>query len=460
MSNNEKQYIIGPEGRCPGTSWDDLAEDDARSVPEFLRQDASQYLGSDPLSTDRYVSAEFFQQEIGRMWPRVWQFAAREEEMWEPGSVVVYENAGYSYLLTRQEDGSIRAFHNVCLHRGRQLRTRNGRVSDFRCPYHAFSWNTDGTLKHIPCQWDFPHLRPEDMKLPEAQVGRWGGYVFIKEEEGGQSLEEYLAPLPDHFTRWNHERRYTSAWAGKVVAANWKATAEAFMEAFHVIATHPQIMPFTGDAQSKYNIYSDHVNLAITPFGTQSPHIDKALSQQEMMDNFLKYNGRVVPKGQSITVPDGETVRQTLGAFNRTRFGAMAGKDINHASDSELQDALTYNVFPNFSPWGGFSPSVTYRWRPWPDQDHTLMEVRILTPVPEGEAIPDAVPMQMLEEDQPWSEALGVMGSIIDQDMGNLPYVQRGMKMSRNKKLQLGNYQESRIRHFHQTLDKYLNGEL
>src|SRR5690606_37547455 len=129
---------------------------------------------------------------------------------------------------------------------------------------------------------------------------------------------------------WEHERRYTTQWAAKVVPANWKAVAEAFMEAFHVIATHPQIMPFTGDANSKYNLYGDHVNLAITPFGDTSPHLkDRQLSEQEVMNAFLRYNGRVVPQGETITVPEGKTARQTMGAFNRERFAKQAGIDLD-----------------------------------------------------------------------------------------------------------------------------------
>ena len=84
------------------------------------------------------------------------------------------------------------------------------------------------------------------------------------------------------------------------------------------------------------------------------------------------------------------------------------------------------------------------------------MEVRYLTPVPEGKPLPPAVPMRMLGPDESWSSVLGVQGAIFDQDMGNLPHVQAGMKASKNQLLNLGRYQESRIRHFHQTLDKYL----
>ena len=459
--DNDKQARLASGFACNhGEAWDELARNDSRRVPAFLLEDQSRFLGSEPLSPDRYVSAEFFQRELERMWPNVWQFAARVEELPDAGDTVLYENAGRSYILARQPDGSIRAFHNVCLHRGRKLRTSNGHVKELRCPYHAFTWKLDGSIHQVPCRWDFAHLKDEDLQLPEAQVEQWAGYVFIKENEGGPSLAEYLDVLPEHFKRWEHERRYTSQWAGKVVKANWKAVAEAFMEAFHVIATHPQIMPFTGDANSKYNLYGDHVNLAITPFGDTSPHLQgENLTQQEVINAFLKYNGRVVPKGESIMVPEGKTARETMGTFNRQRFSQLSGQDLEHASDAELQDALTYNVFPNFSPWGGFSPAVVYRWRPWPDQNHTLMEVRVLDYIPADGPAPRAVPMQMLGDDENWASALGVLGSILDQDMGNLPHVQTGMQASKTGKLHLANYQESRIRHFHQTLDKYLEAE-
>ena len=200
----DKDSRIEAGERCPGTSWDDLARSDSRRVPDFLLTEAYEDLGSEPLSVDRYVDPDFFAREIEKMWPNVWQFAARDEEMPEPGDSVVYDNAGRSYILVRQPDGEVRAFHNVCLHRGRRLREKPGHLSQIRCPYHAFSWNTDGSLKQIPCAWDFPHLESKDMSLPEAQVGRWGGYIFVKESEGGPTLMEYLDPLPEHFQRWQH----------------------------------------------------------------------------------------------------------------------------------------------------------------------------------------------------------------------------------------------------------------
>jgi phenylpropionate dioxygenase-like ring-hydroxylating dioxygenase large terminal subunit len=452
--------VLGPgEARCPGETWDDYMANDKIAPPEFLKADAYEYMGSAPLAADRYTSPEFFERELKSMWPNVWQFAAREEELPEPGDVVVYENAGRSYLVTRQEDGSVKAFHNVCLHRGRKLRLESGYSKDFKCPFHGFTWNTDGGLKDIPCRWDFGHLKDEDMALPEAQVGRWGGYIFLKEAEGGQTLDEYLAPLPEFFKRWRHEECSTVIWVGKVVNANWKVVSEAFMEAWHSIVTHPQILPFTGDANTRYNVYGDHVNVALTPFAVMSPHLDPdAQPQQWIIDEFLKYNGRAGGTEMTVVVPEGTTARRAMAEANRERYTEMTGYDHSDATDAELLDAFTYNVFPNFAPWGGFMPNIVYRWRPWPDQDHTLMEVRIIARAPKGQPIPRSVPMHMLSSEETWSAAaeLSTLGHIFDQDMANLPYVQDGLKVSKTNEVNLGDYQEIRVRHFHRTLDKYL----
>jgi phenylpropionate dioxygenase-like ring-hydroxylating dioxygenase large terminal subunit len=294
------------EARCPGTSFGDLIAADTKPAPDFIRDEVYEYLGSAPLRADRYTSPAFFQQEVEKMWPNVWQFAAREEDMPDVGDVVVYENAGRSYLVTRQPDGSVRAFHNVCLHRGRKLRLDSGWSPEFKCPFHGFTWNTDGSLKEIPCRWDFGHLSDKQMQLPEAQVGRWAGYIFLKENPGGPTLEEFLSPLPDHFTRWNNERRATVVNVGKVIHANWKAVSEAFMEAWHSVTTHPQILPFTGDANTRYNIYGDHVNVALTPFAVMSPHVaDSGNPEQWIIDQFLKFNGRAGGPG-----PEGRGARR------------------------------------------------------------------------------------------------------------------------------------------------------
>ena len=457
------------EEKDRGISWTDLMAIDSRPAPASLTEESYQYRGSDPLPVTRYTSPEFAKLERERMWPCVWQFAAREEDIPEAGDYTVFENAGRSWLVSRQDDGSVRAFHNVCLHRGRKLRTEDGNADTFTCPFHGFSWNADGSFRQMPCSWDFKHLSQEKLQLPEAEVAQWGGYIFLREEKCGPSLEEFLAPLPEHFKRWRHEECTTVIWVAKEVAANWKVTAEAFMEAWHTVVTHPQLLPFTGDSNAAYWTWGDNINVNLVPFGIVSPHLgNTGKPEQWIVDEFVKFNGRSADNYENtgdpfaVQVPEGKTAREALGDAMRKGYTEQTGYDHDDATDAELLDGLVYNVFPNFSPWGGYMPNVVYRWRPGKTPDTCLMEVRILARVKKGEPIPRSVPMNLLGPDQLWTDApeLGVLGSVFEQDMANLPFVQEGLHASKNGEVQLGDYQEIRIRQFHQTLDKYLSGEL
>ena len=461
--------VSGGRARSPGVSWTELMAQDSITPPACLTEDSYTYLGSEPLPTARYTSEEFARAEREKMWPFVWQFAAREEDLPEPGDYVVYENAGRSYLISRQPDGSLRAFHNVCLHRGRKLRDHDGHAEHFTCPFHGFSWKQDGSFDKMPCQWDFAHLKPDEMALPQAEVGQWGGYICVCEESGGPSLEEFLRPLPEHFKRWRHEECTTVIWVAKEVPANWKVTAEAFMEAWHTIVTHPQLLPFTGDCNAAYWHWGDNVNVNLVPFGVMSPHVDPTgKTEQWIVDEFIKFNGRSADNYEAsadpyaVQVPDGQSARAALGAAMRKLYEEQSGYDHSDATDSELLDALVYNVFPNFAPWGGYMPNIVYRWRPGKTPDTCLMEVRVLSRVKKGEKIPRGVPMHFLTADEKWTAAkeIGGLGDVFEQDMDNLPYVQQGLHASKTGKVQLADYQEVRIRQFHQTLDKYLSGEL
>lgn len=456
------------EDRSEGISWAELMEQDTHTPPAILTEESYTYRGSDPIPAARYTSEEFARLERERMWPYVWQFAAREEDLPEPGDYVVYENAGRSFLVCRQEDGSIRAFHNVCLHRGRKLRTEDGHAEHFTCPFHGFSWNTDASFNSMPCKWDFPHLAKQNLDLPEAEVGRWAGYVFIREEGGGPSLEEYLAPLPEHFKRWRHEECTTVMRVAKEVPANWKVTMEAFMEAWHTIVTHPQLLPFTGDSNSAYWFWGDNVNVNLVPFGVMSPHIQEGQGEQWIVDEFIKYNGRSSDNydpdadPMAIEVPEGMSARKALGDKMRAVYTEQTGYDHSQATDSEVLDALVYNVFPHFAPWGGFMPNIVYRWFPGATPDTCVMEVRILSRVKKGEPMPHGAPCKYLTLDQKWTDApeLGGLGMVFEQDMDNLPFVQEGLHASKTGKVNLGNYQEIRIRQFQDTLMKYIDGEL
>lgn len=245
--------------RCPGPSVQDYLDQDSRPVPPALRYERNDHLGSEDIDTARFTSREWAEREMRQVWRRVWQFACLESEIPEVGDHEVYEIGDDSLIVVRTAPDEIRAFVNVCLHRGRKLRTGGGNVSEFRCSFHGFAWNLDGTMQTPPCAWDFPHVTPEKFALPEAQVATWRGFVFINMDPYAESFDSYRGTFDDYYI-WPLENRYKSLHIAKVLPCNWKIAQDAFIESFHVIATHPQMLPWLADANSQYDVIADQPN--------------------------------------------------------------------------------------------------------------------------------------------------------------------------------------------------------
>jgi phenylpropionate dioxygenase-like ring-hydroxylating dioxygenase large terminal subunit len=439
------------DDRSPGLSYQQLLDADTRPVPELLRWQAPAEAPVQKVPIERYTSRAFHDLEVEALWRKVWQMACREEEIPEVGDHVVYEIATDSLLVVRTAPGEIRAFHNACLHRGRLLRDCGGRVEEFRCPFHGWTWCLDGTLKSVPARWDFPHVDGADYRLPEAKVGSWGGFVFVNLDPACAPLAEHLGELPHHFERWPLEDRYKEAHVAKLLGCNWKVAQEAFMEAYHVVATHPQLLPGIGDANSQYDV-SGNFSRAITANMTPSPHLAWAPSEQDMLDSMMT---RSLDAEPMLRVPEGMTARQTLALVSRMQLqGAVAS--VNELSDAELADSFYYTLFPNFHPWGAYNRLV-YRFRPYRnDPDRSIMEVIYLAPFRGRRPKPAA--LHWLGEDEDWTHApeLGFLARVFNQDTFNLGQVQRGLHAARHSHVTFARYQEIKIRHFHTLLGRWI----
>jgi nitrite reductase/ring-hydroxylating ferredoxin subunit len=364
-------------------------------------------------------------------------------------------------VLTRTESGELKAFYNSCLHRARALKRGAGNSDNLRCPYHGWAWSLEGDFQGAPCEWDFPHVTEETFKLPQARVDTWGGWVFVNMDEDAPDLAQFMEVLPDHMDQWKHEHRFVAAHVEKVVGANWKAVLEAFIESYHAIATHPQLMPFQAIDNSQYDVWGDHVSRTITAYGVANPSDADRFTEQDSMDAMMKLAG----SEQRPQLEDGETAREKLAEISLPAVNEQSGEDFSErATMSELMDSTLYLLFPNFAPWAGHGTVISYRHRPnGDDVDSCIMDIYLLTRYPEGTESPEDAPTFRLGIDEPFSDAAEVLGAglanVFNQDGANLPQVQRGMKASRKGTVTLGNYQEVRIRHFHQTLDKYLQAE-
>ena len=441
--------------RSAGVSQTELLDQDSHPVHPPLREESRQGLrdGNTRVPAWYYTSREFHDLEVEKLWKRVWQFACREEEIPEPGDHTLYEIADTSVLIVRGEDRRIRAFANTCLHRGRALKDRPGRSSELRCPFHAWEWNLDGTLKAVPCRWDFPHVERDDFKLPEYRTARWGGFVFVSLEQDGEPFEQFIGDLPSHFERWPLEDRYKEAHVAHLMRCNWKAAQEAFMEAYHVVATHPQILAGIGDANSQYDAW-DTYSRAMTANMTPSPHLDREPSEQEMLESIVTTSIDAEP---AFRVPEGMTARQLFAQMARMQLQATV-PSATLLTDAEMNDSFYYSLFPNMHPWGAYN-RITYRFRPnGNDPDSCIFEVMLMAPSPEADRRPDPAKVVHLGVDDDWTEALvlGPLAKIFQQDSLNLPWVQRGVRNIESGQVVFANYAESKIRDFHVRLQAQL----
>ena len=447
--------------RSPALTYQEVLDMDTREVPAALREERVVDIGVEPIPISRYTDPAYFKQEVDKVWLKVWQFACREEDIPNPGDFTTYDIVGKSLLIVRQKDGGIRAFANSCLHRGRKLATSGGCKEKFRCMYHGWTWNADGTFHENPMPWDFPQAPADDLKLPEVKTGTWGGFVFITFDPDAPPLYSVIGKLAEHFERWRLEDCVKSMHVAKVIPANWKAVSEAFMESHHSITTHPQILPYLADENSQYDVLSDYVTRQISASGVPSPFVDESkISQDDIIAAMFSTSGRQnVQDKASMKVPDGMTARAFAAEIFRQTLTADDGIDYSDKSDAEMVDAILYNVFPHMSFWAGFGPNLIYRWRPVGlSHEHTLMEVMRLRRAPKNGPRPKPVPMHMLSENESWSDAkeMGGLSDIFEQDMANLPYVQEGMNASLTGKLHFGRYSEMRIRQHHVMLDRYM----
>lgn len=410
----------------------------AALIPEVYKKSSPFPGGPKKVPVARFFDKKYHDLEVERLWKKVWQMACREDDIPEVGDYLLYKIAHLEYIIVRTGDREFKAYLNACLHRARRLCNHDGKKAGlFRCPYHGWSWKTDGSLKEIPAEWDFPGVREEVGQLPEAKVAAWGGFVFINPDLGAIPFEDYAGPeMLEHYRKAKLENRYKHAHVGRIIRANWKIVQEAFLESYHSIATHPQLLLSGGDlTETRYDVFGNWSRLG---------HISAAGSSP--------LRGIIASREQSLAIYRG------MADFNRQYLTSLIGSEVDQYSDAELVEQTFNNLFPNFSPWGGWA-RIVYRFLPNGDNpEECIMEAMLLGPWPEGTPKPPAAKLRMLGPDEPWvtAEELGTLARIFDQDCGNVADVHLGMKTKQPPYVIYSAYQESIIRAFHERYERAL----
>ena len=195
-----------------------------------------------------YVTSEWFSRERDHIFFAEWFCAGRAEQIAEIGGYLVVDVAGESILIVRGKDERLRAFFNVCRHRGSQLvptlgQTRGSFSNAIRCPYHSWTYELDGSLRTAPYLEEGDDLTKADLPLHGVELDTWGGFIFVRiaAEQSKTSLAEQLGPIPKRLARYNLADLRSAKRIEYDVAANWKALLENYNECYHCGPVHPEL---------------------------------------------------------------------------------------------------------------------------------------------------------------------------------------------------------------------------
>ena len=434
------------EAREVGPSLREQLLADPTPPPTPLLEESYAFRGDADVPYAVYTSEEYAATEYRTMWSKVWQWACHVDHIPGPGRYYAYDVGGLSALIVRTETGAIKAYANACMHRGTQLKAPGtcGLSRELRCPFHGWRWALDGSLLEVPARWDFPHVTDDSHHLVELPVGVWEGFVFVNFDRDAAPLADYLGVLPRHWADWGLADRYIETHLRKRLPCNWKAAAEAFLEAYHVRETHA-----TGqlgdEVTAQYDVFGDNVSRFVHTTVLNSPLRNPPKSEAEL---FARQTGRRdIEVGE---LAEGVRARDEYAKIVQRQMGEQYGHDFTHLSESMTLDSIEYFLFPNAFFFPGLQLSMVYRFRPDPTSvDASYFDLLMMRPRPAGERAPAPPPVLELGIDDSYTNAagLGALGRVYDQDTANMAAQTRGFRSSHKRGQTLGNYQEVRARH-------------
>jgi nitrite reductase/ring-hydroxylating ferredoxin subunit len=404
-------------------------------------------MGTELIPKERYTSKEYMELEWERMWTKVWNMAGRESDIPNVGDYFTTELGPESFLIVREAEDKVRAFYNVCPHRGNQIRNPGmGHAESFQCAYHFFEFNLDGSKKFVPDEDTFTQGVPQETALVEVPCDTWGGFVWFNMNEDAEPLLEFLNPVnqhldPYHFEEYAIVQDLTVEWD-----CNWKASVDAFNEVYHVQGIHPQLLESLDDIHVQIDLYERH-NRYLVPFGLVSPRYP---NQQEITQPLREF---MVAAGINPDTFEGGMgdVRPAMQAATK-QSAAAQGLDVSELNDDQLSDDYHYYIFPSLTFNTNALNFLFFRQRPHAtDPNKMYFDMQTYVRIPPGV---DHPPRPIHAQYKHGEISIGL---VMDQDSYNLPRVQKGMN-SRSYKGLLINYRERRIRHMHKVLDNYLEG--
>jgi phenylpropionate dioxygenase-like ring-hydroxylating dioxygenase large terminal subunit len=407
-------------------------------------------LGEHTVPKLRYTSPDFLALEMERVFARAWHLAGPASDVERVGACFTFELGDDSILVVRDE-GGVRAFHNVCRHRGRLLRDPGlapGVVRSLRCPYHHWEYALDGRLCHAPAAESFAGCvagsGAASLALVPVAAEVWEGFVWVCLDARPEPLAGFLGPLAARLAAYRLGDYALVEDRTLEVACNWKVSVDAFNEAYHLPAVHPELLAIADATRARAELVGRHSVLHV-PFGAPGAGAAEPEAIGEALGHLMREAG-----------VDPATFRgaaRDVRAAMQRALRARADLDLGALDDAQLTDNLQFHVFPGLTLNVYGMRLMLLRHRPHPsDPGRMLLDQQQYVRVPRGTRRPPRPRPERFRSGE------GSLGHVTDQDVRNLVRVQRGMRSRGCEALVLGAL-ESRILHMHRVLDAYLADE-
>jgi Rieske 2Fe-2S family protein len=213
------------------------------TTPDFRRTATTHRQGALTLPGEYYTSPAIFDKEIERIGLTRWHCVGRAERVAEPGAYFLRTLARESLIILRDRRGELRAHFNVCRHRGTRLcEAEAGRLSEtIQCPYHAWTYGTDGRLIGAPHMHDAVGFDQAAYGLHQAQIAEWAGFLFVNLDSLAQPFERVFAPLVLRLDRFGLGKLVVERRVVYDVHSNWKLIFQNYSECLHCPTIHPEL---------------------------------------------------------------------------------------------------------------------------------------------------------------------------------------------------------------------------
>ncbi|MBN33727.1 MAG: Rieske (2Fe-2S) protein [Rhodospirillaceae bacterium] len=196
------------------------------------------------LPREAYTDPDFTALEVARLFEKDWVCVGRADEIPEPGDYLTHRVVSTPVMVVRQADGSLKALVNACRHRSAELLQGIGHAAKIVCPYHAWSYNLEGTLQMAPFMG--PHFDKKGVCLPKLRLDQWEGWLYVTLDDAVAPISERLGSLSQRVDGYHMADHVMIHRDEKIWQCNWKTLAENFTESYHLFSSHKTtLQPFT-----------------------------------------------------------------------------------------------------------------------------------------------------------------------------------------------------------------------